>query len=115
MGKYVIGRIVLLIPTLLGISALVLLLMRLLPGNAVYVLVGTEVTLAPEQVRTLYKLFGLDVPIHVHYLRWLGEVVQGNLGVSLRTAEPMTRVILQRLPITAELAVLSIALSWLLA
>jgi peptide/nickel transport system permease protein len=115
MGKYVLRRALLLIPTLLGISALVLVLMRLLPGNAVDVLVGTEATIGPEQRRALYRLFSLDVPIHVHYVRWLGEVVRGNLGVSLRTAEPMTRVILQRLPITAELAVLSICVSWLLA
>ncbi len=115
MGKYLLRRLVLLVPTLLGISALVLVLMRLLPGNAVDVLVGTEVTIGPEQRRALYRLFSLDVPIYVHYVRWLGEVVRGNLGVSLRTAEPMTRVILQRLPITAELAVLSVCLSWLLA
>ncbi len=115
MGKYLLRRLVLLVPTLLGISALVLVLMRLLPGNAVDILVGTEVTIGPEQRRALYRLFSLDVPIYVHYVRWLGEVVRGNLGVSLRTAEPMTRVILQRLPITAELAVLSVCLSWLLA
>jgi peptide/nickel transport system permease protein len=115
MGKYILRRVILLVPTLLGISALVLVLMRLLPGNAVDVLIGTEISLGPEQRQALYRLFGLDAPIHVHYLRWLWEVVHGNLGFSLRTAEPMTRVLLQRLPITAELAVLSVMLSWLLA
>ncbi len=115
MGKYVLRRVILLVPTLLGISALVLVLMRLLPGDAVDVLIGTEISLGPEQRQALYRLFGLDAPIHVHYFRWLWEVIHGNLGFSLRTAEPMTKVLLQRLPITAELAVLSVALSWLLA
>jgi len=115
MGKYLLRRLVLLVPTLLGISALVLVLMRLLPGNAVDVLIGTEITLGPEQRKTLMRLFGLDTPIYLHYLRWLGEVLRGNLGVSLRTSEPMTRVLMQRLPITAELAILSVCLSWVLA
>jgi peptide/nickel transport system permease protein len=115
MGKYLLRRLILLVPTLLGISALVLVLMRLLPGNAVDVMIGTEIALGPEQRKTLMRLFGLDAPIHIHYLRWLGEVLRGNLGVSLRTSEPMTRVLLQRLPITAELALLSVCLSWVLA
>ena len=115
MGKYVLRRLILLVPTLLGISALVLVLMRSLPGDAVDVLIGTEISLGPEQRRALYRLFGLDTPIYLHFLRWLGEVLRGNLGFSLRTSEPMTRVLMQRLPITAELAVLSVCLSWLLA
>jgi peptide/nickel transport system permease protein len=115
MGKYVLRRLILLAPTLLGISALVLALMRLLPGNAVDVLIGTEIALGPEQRNALLRLFGLDAPIHVHYLRWLSEVLRGNLGYSLRTSEPMTRVLMQRLPITAELALLSVCLSWLCA
>ncbi len=115
MGKYVLRRLILLVPTLLGISALVLVLMRLLPGDAVDVLIGTEITLGPEQRRALYRLFGLDAPIYLHFLRWLGEILRGNLGFSLRTGEPMTRVLMQRLPITAELALLSVCVSWVLA
>ena len=115
MGKYVLRRLILLVPTLLGISALVLILMRLLPGDAVDVLIGTEAMIGPEQRQTLIRMFGLNDPIHIHYLRWLGEVVRGNLGVSLRTGEMMTKVILQRLPITAELALLSTLLAWIVA
>src|SRR3990172_11382875 len=115
MGKYLLRRLILLVPTLLGISALVLVLMRSLPGDAVDVLIGTEISLGPEQRKALYRLFGLDTPIYLHFLRWLGEVLRGNLGFSLRTSEPMTRVLMQRLPITAELAMLSVCLSWLLA
>ncbi|MGQ0551355.1 MAG: ABC transporter permease [Armatimonadota bacterium] len=115
MGRYLLRRLVLLIPTLLGISALVLMLMRLLPGDAVDILVGPELVLGPEQRKALYRLFGLDAPIHIHYVNWLFEVVRGNLGLSVRTAQPITQVIMQRLPITIELALLASALAWLVA
>ncbi|MGH2373204.1 MAG: ABC transporter permease [bacterium] len=115
MGRYLLRRLVLLVPTLLGISALVLVLMRLLPGDAVDILVGPELVLGPEQRKALYRLFGLDAPIHIHYVNWLFEVVRGNLGLSVRTAQPITQVILQRLPITIELAVLAAGLAWIVA
>ncbi|HEV8676952.1 MAG TPA: ABC transporter permease [Methylomirabilota bacterium] len=115
MATYVLRRLILLAPTLLGISLLVFLLMRFLPGDVVQVMLGTEAQLGPEQRETLYRLFGLDAPLHVQYLRWLGDLLRGDLGVSLRTAEPVTRVIARRLPITVELAVLAAALSWLIA
>lgn len=115
MAKYVLRRLILLGPTLLGISVLVFGLMRFLPGDVVQVMIGTEAQLAPEQRQTLYRLFGLDAPLHVQYLRWLGDLVRGDLGVSLRTAEPVSRVIAQRLPITLELALLAACLSWLIA
>ncbi len=115
MAKYVLRRLILLGPTLLGISVLVFGLMRFLPGDVVQVMIGTEAQLAPEQRQTLYRLFGLDAPLHVQYLRWLGDLVRGDLGVSLRTAEPVSHVIAQRLPITVELALLAACLSWLIA
>lgn len=115
MGKYILRRLILLVPTLLGISALVLILMRLLPGDAVDVLVGPELVVGPEQRKALYRMFGLDAPIHIHYVRWITEVVQGNLGVSVRTAQPITKIILQRLPVTVELALLAAVLSWVIA
>ena len=115
MTRYLARRLGLLVPTLLGISVLVFVLMRLIPGDVVQVMLGTEAQLAPEQRETLYRLFGLDAPLHVQYLRWLGDLLRGDLGVSLRTAEPVTRVIAGRLPITLELALLAALLSWVLA
>ena len=113
MGKYVLRRLVLLVPTVLGISVLVFALMRFIPGDVVQVMLGTEAQLGPEQRQTLYRLFGLDAPLHVQYLRWLGDLARGDLGVSLRTAEPVAKVIALRLPITVELALLAAGLSWL--
>jgi len=89
--------------------------MRFLPGDVVQVMLGTEAELGPEQRQTLYRLLGLDAPLHVQYLRWLGAALTGDLGVSLRTAEPVARLIGQRLPVTLELACLATALVWLVA
>jgi peptide/nickel transport system permease protein len=89
--------------------------MRLLPGDVVQVMLGTEAQLGAEQRETLYRLLGLDAPLHVQYLRWLGAALTGDLGVSLRTAEPVARLISQRLPVTLELALLATALAWVVA
>ena len=115
LTPFLLRRLALLLPTLLGISVLVFLLMRLLPGDVVQVMLGTEAQLAPEQRQTLYRLLGLDAPLHVQYVRWLADVARGDLGVSLRTAEPVASVIARRLPITLELSVLAAGLSWLVA
>jgi len=89
--------------------------MRLLPGDVVQVMLGTEAQLGAEQRETLYRLLGLDAPLHVQYVRWLGAALTGDLGVSLRTAEPVARLIGQRLPVTLELAALATALAWVVA
>lgn len=115
MLKYTLRRLALLIPTLLGISLLTFGLMRFLPGDVISVLVGPELVISDEQRATLLRMFGLDVPIHIQYLRWLIGVLGGDLGVSLRTSEPVTELIAQRLAITVELAILTAVFTWLLA
>ncbi|HEX2036875.1 MAG TPA: ABC transporter permease [Chloroflexota bacterium] len=115
MTRHIAHRLALLVPTVLGISVLVFALMRLLPGDVVDGLVGTEATLGPEQRATLRRLLGLDAPLHQQYLRWLADLMRADLGVSLRTSEPVSRLIVQRAGITAELAFLSVTLSALLA
>jgi peptide/nickel transport system permease protein len=115
MRTHILRRLVLLAPTLFGISVLAFSLMRFLPGDVVDQMIGTEASLGPEARATLYRLLGLDAPFHIQYLRWLGDLLQGNLGVSLRTSEPITKLIGQRVGITAELALLSVALSAVVA
>ncbi len=111
MGKYVLRRLALLIPTIFGISVLVFALKRLLPGDVVDGMISPELVMPADQKETLRRMFGLDAPIHIQYLRWLGGVVQGDFGVSLRMSVPVTTLLLQRVGITAELAVLSVLLS----
>jgi peptide/nickel transport system permease protein len=115
MNRYILRRLLLLLPTLLGVSILVFGLMRLLPGDVVQVLIGPELNVSDEQRAALYRMLGLDVPLHIQFLRWLGGVVRGDLGFSLRTDQPVIEIIRQRLPVTLELTILSLLFSWLLA
>lgn len=115
MSKYILRRLVQLLPTLLGISLLVFGLMRLLPGDVVRVLVGPELNISAAQRATLERMLGLDAPLHLQYFRWLGAVLQGDFGLSLRSSQPVLAIIKQRFPITLELSLLSLLVSWVIA
>ncbi|MFN8522424.1 MAG: ABC transporter permease [Chloroflexota bacterium] len=115
MTRYVLRRLVWCVPVLLGASLIIFTLLRFLPGDVVDVILGTEGSATPEVRETIRRLFGLDRPIHIQYLAWLGAVLGGDLGSSLRTSEPVGRILISRLPVTIELAVLSVTLSVLIA
>lgn len=115
MARYVLGRLVWCVPVLLGASVLIFVLLRFLPGDVVDIILGTEGAATPEVRETIRRLFGLDRPIYVQYFVWLGAVVRGDLGSSLRTGEPVAQILVSRLPITIQLAVLSVLISLVLA
>jgi peptide/nickel transport system permease protein len=97
----------------LAVSALVLLLvslivfagLRFLPGDPARVLAGTEADDAG--IQEIRERYGLDRPIPVQYASWLGQVLQGRLGESIRTRDPVVRTVGQKLPITLQLALLA--------
>ncbi len=93
---------------LIGVSVLIFLLVRLLPGNIVDILAGTEGQLSPMQRTQVLRQFGLDRPLPVQYFRWLWSMLQGDFGWSFRSSQPVAGLLLSRLPITIELAVLTI-------
>jgi len=101
--KYILTRLVLLIPTLLGVSILVFLLVRFIPGTVVEQMVGPDAQVTQEMLASLRAFFGLDQPLHVQYLRWMGGVVRGDLGTSWRAGTGVLDLILSRLSVTAEL------------
>jgi len=103
------------LPTLLGISILVFAAMRMIPGDFVDVMIGVGPDVSEEQRLAIAASYGLDQPLPVQYLRWLGNVLTGDLGNSLRTGQPVAQSILDRLPVTLELAGLATLLSLLLA
>src|SRR5262249_21214747 len=76
---------------------------RLIPGTVVDQMIGTEGSYSAETVRALRAFFGLDVPVHVQYMRWMGAVLRGDLGTSWRTGLPVLEMILSRLQVTVEL------------
>jgi peptide/nickel transport system permease protein len=92
----------------LGVSVLIFFLVRLLPGDIVDIIAGTEGQLSKAQRAAVLKEFGLDRPLPIQYLRWIGSMLQGNFGWSFRTGQPVAALIASRLPITIELALLAV-------
>ena len=116
MLTYLARRVVLVVlPTLLGISILVFTAMRLIPGNFVDILIGIGPDVSEEQREAIARSYGLDAPAPVQYLRWLGHTMRGDMGTSLRTGDPVEQMILDRLPATLELAALATLVSLLIA
>jgi peptide/nickel transport system permease protein len=105
MRRYVLVRSLSILPTLVGVSVAVFLMIRLIPGTIVEQMIGTEGTYSEQSMRALRAFFGLDQPIHVQYGRWLGHVLQGDLGTSWRTGLPVVEMIGSRLQVTLELTV----------
>lgn len=109
--SYFIRRILLAIPTVLLVTLIVFVLVRLVPGDVVDLIIGTQNFLSEEQIHQMYEDFGLDKPLISQYFIWLKSLFTGNLGVSLRTGEEVADLLVQRLPVTLELALLSILFS----
>jgi peptide/nickel transport system permease protein len=106
MGKYILNKLLTTIPVLLGVSLITFGLIRLIPGDPIQVMLGVEVQ--GNRAEELRQLYGLDRPWAIQYWEWLINAVQGNLGKSIRSGEPITSAILTRLPVTLELTFLSI-------
>lgn len=115
MGQYLLRRLVLLIPTVVGMSIIIFLMVRLMPGDIVDAMVGQDPNYTPEAKAEVRKSFGLDDPIYVQYGRWAGAALRGDLGESYRTKQPITKMLLQSLPITLELTFLAIIMSVVVA
>jgi peptide/nickel transport system permease protein len=94
---------------------LVFSMVRLIPGDIVDLLIGSELYVGAEYRAELRAKYGLDQPIYVQYVRWIAQVLQGDLGSSLRNNEPVFRTLLLRFPLTLELALLSVLLSAVIA
>ncbi len=110
---YVIRRLILTIPIVLLVSIMVFSLLQLIPGDPARVILGLEAT--PEALVALRRELGLDRPLVVQYLSWLGKVVQGDLGRSLVDRTPVIEQIAQRLPVTLELTVGTFIVALLIA
>ncbi len=99
-------RVLIAIPTLFLVSLFVFALQRALPGDPFLVMAGEERD--PEVIARLREIYRMDDPIFIQFFAWLGQVVQGDFGRSLRTGEPVLGLILQKLPVTIQLATASI-------
>jgi len=115
MIRYLAGRLLASVPVLLGILTVVFLLIRLVPGDAIQLFLGTQVELTPAQMAELRHVFGVDKPIGLQYLDYLTRLIHADLGVSLRTARPVLPDIVARLPVSFELAVMALAIAVVIA
>src|SRR5438093_7824478 len=91
---------------LLGVSVLIFLLVRLLPGNIVDILAGTEGQLSRDQRAAVLREFGLDRPLPVQYVFWLRGMLQGDLGWSFRSGQPVAVLIVTRLTVTIDIDII---------
>ncbi|MGH2560198.1 MAG: ABC transporter permease [Thermomicrobiales bacterium] len=107
MLQYILRRLALLVPVLIGVSVVTFTLVRLIPGDATLLAIGVDQRTTPEVIEAVRKSYGLDQPQPVQYLRWMEHVVQGDLGTSLRTKRSVNEELRLRLPVTAELAALA--------
>jgi len=113
MLKYLLRRLLLTIPVLLGVATLVFALIHLIPGDPAQAMLGEGAS--PEDITQLRERLGLDRPLLVQYASFLQGLLRGDLGVSLRNDLPVTQQILERMPATAELAFASMAVAVLIA
>ncbi|MBK8561096.1 ABC transporter permease [Candidatus Amarobacter glycogenicus] len=105
MISYIIGRLLQAVPVLALASIAVFSVLRLIPGDPADIIAGEDAT--PAEVEVLREQLGLSDPIPVQYVRWIGELARGDLGVSLRTGVPVTELLELSLPPTLELAAAS--------
>jgi peptide/nickel transport system permease protein len=109
VARVLIGRLALSVPTLLGMSVLVFLIIRLVPGDPVLAVLGLNAT--PALVARLREDLGLNDPIYVQYLNWLTDLFRGDFGLDYRSNESIGQLLLDRLPVTLELTAMALLLS----
>ena len=97
--------------TLFGISVIIFVLLRVVPGNIVDILFDAAGFVDPTDKANLEKELGLNLPIYQQYLNWIGGLLHGDLGYSYVSEKPALQEILPRIPITARLAALALLFS----
>ncbi len=119
MTRYIIRRVLGMIPTLIIISIISFILIQLPPGDIITStlreLEQQGQPVSEEKIAALRAMYHLDDPMPVQYLRWIGGFLQGNMGYSIRYQQPVNRLVMERLGLTVLIAVASILFTWVLA
>ncbi len=113
MLVYTLRRVAQIVPTVLGITFVVFLMMRSIPGDPVVALLGDAYT--EDDAVKVRQAYGLNEPVLLQYAIWLGKLVQGDWGTSILTGRPVLEDVLVRLPVTFELVILSMGVALLIA
>ena len=117
MSKYIINRLLIAIPTIIGVTILIFLAMRVIPGDPLQLIISeTEgvYVLSTEELQDLRASLGLDKSYPIQYLDWMRQVLNGDMGSSFWNKEPISGMILRRGPISAQIAIMAVVLSWLI-
>jgi peptide/nickel transport system permease protein len=109
MFALLVRRLLYVLPTLFLVSVMIFLLQQLLPGDPALVMAGEERD--PAVIEELRRQYRLDQPLFIQYGHWIGGVLTGNLGESMRLKEPVSRLIAQKFPVTLQLALMAIVIS----
>ena len=111
MFSYIVRRLVLMLVTLFGISVIIFVLLRVVPGNIVDILFDAAGFVDPADKANLERELGIDQPLALQYLHWIWGLLHGDLGYSYVSEKPALQEILPRIPITARLAGLALLFS----
>lgn len=115
MLRYVIRRIIQMIPLLIGISIVIFGIIQAAPGGPEGVLLNTGMFVDPAAIEAYRERLGVDQPIYIQYIKWVGAMLTGDMGISFQTQRPVFAMILERLPDTARLMGVSFVLAALIA
>src|SRR5699024_5065746 len=111
-GRELVGRLIGTIGTLLGVAVVVFIVLRALPGDTITAKFGTEsASMTDSQLAHLESYYGLDEPLLVQFFGWLGNLLQGDLGVSLTTGNEVGELIGDAVPVTVQLALLALLIA----
>jgi len=111
VGAYIVRRLLLMLVTLIGMSMLIFVMLRLVPGNITDIIFDSAGFVNPAQKKKIERELGLDQPIAVQYVNWIGGLMRGDLGYAYVSEKPAIDEILPRIPVTAKLAVLALVFS----
>ncbi|GGM01622.1 ABC transporter permease [Pseudomonas asuensis] len=112
MLTFILRRLLSAIPTLILVSLFVFTLQKLLPGDPVLAMAGEERD--PAVIEYLREKYRLNDPVPVQYMNWMGNVLKGDFGTSLRTEQPVTTLIVSKLPVTLELSIFALLIALLI-
>src|SRR5215213_8055151 len=117
MHLYVLRRLLIAVPTIIGVTLLIFAAMRILPGDPLEMIENEQagtIRLTPEQLAAARASLGLDRPYYQQYLNWMYDVLRGNFGTSFWRGEPLIELISRRAPITIQIALMAVAVSWII-
>ncbi len=111
MTKYIVRRLLISLPVLVGVTLVIFAFASAMPGDAVVAMISDESPMAEDLIRIRRGQLGLDDPVPVQYLRWIGSVLRGNLGFSYVNGTSISAMILDRVPATVQLMGVSLAIA----